>query len=221
MTGDLRKGRNPAGRGPSLTGVILAGGKSSRMGANKALLTIDGQNLVQRLVARLERLCDHIVLVANDPDPYRELGLPIVGDVFPGNGPLAGIHAGLSASTTAHCLVVACDMPHASVDLGEYMARQTAGYDVVVPAHRGGLEPLHALYSRSCLPHIEARLTAAGRRDLRIISFYPDVAVRQVVEAEIEPFGHPTVIFYNINTREDYERLRAGVGGAQWKGAGL
>ncbi len=197
-----------------MTGVILAGGKSSRMGANKALLTIGGQNLVQRLLARLERLCNRLVLVANDPDSYRGLEVPVVRDVFPGNGPLAGIHAGLSASTTPYCLVVACDMPYASVDLGGYMARQAPGYDVVVPAHQGGLEPLHAVYSRSCLPHIEARLTAGGQRDLRIISLYPDVAVRRVVEAEIRPFGDPGVIFCNINTREDYERLRA-AGGAR------
>lgn len=211
MTGWLPNGQSSSsGGGLALTGIILAGGKSSRMGVNKALLTIDGENLVQRLVGRLKRLCDQMIIVANDPNPYRGLGVPIVGDILPGNGPLGGIQAGLAASTTPYCLVIACDMPHASVDLGRYMARQAAGYDVVVPTHQSGLEPLHALYSRSCLPHIEARLTAGGQGDRRIISFYPDVAVRQVVEAEIKPFGDPRIIFCNINTREDYERLRVG-----------
>lgn len=188
-----------------LTGIILAGGRSSRMGANKALLTIDGQNLAQRLVARLTPICDQVIVVANDPAPYRELGLPVVADIIRGRGPLGGIHAGLSSSTTPYSFAVACDMPFASTALAEYMFRQAAGNDVVVPVHAGGLEPLHALYSRACLPAIEARL--AHGSDVRIIAFFPDVAVRTVSEAEIRQFGDPERIFYNINTREDYERL--------------
>ena len=103
------------------TGIILAGGKSSRMGTNKALLTIDGKTVIERIVNQLEQIVDEIIVVTNPFHDYEFLQLPMVEDKWKGMGPLAGIEAGLNASTTERNLIVACDMPFISIELGKYL----------------------------------------------------------------------------------------------------
>ncbi len=190
--------------------IVLAGGVSQRMGANKALLLVDEQEtLVSRVVANLRVLSDDIVLVSNSPDLYANLDVRHASDQFQGAGPLAGLHAGLLAAHHSWAFVAACDMPLIDHRLVRFMAVLTAGYDAVVPKVGESSEPLHALYSRACLPAIEARLQHDQRR---VVSFYPDVRVRYVDEREIAIFDRTGRTFSNANTPQDWEKLKGLLG---------
>jgi molybdopterin-guanine dinucleotide biosynthesis protein A len=186
--------------------IVLAGGASQRMGTNKALLLVDEQEtLVSRVVANLRALSDDILLVSNTPELYAGLDVRHVSDQFQGAGPLAGLHAGLLAARHPWAFVAACDMPLIDHRLVRFMAVLTAGYDAVVPKVGESSEPLHAIYSRACLPAIETRLLVNQRR---VISFYPDVRVRYVDGREIAIFDRTGRSFANANTPEDWERLK-------------
>jgi molybdopterin-guanine dinucleotide biosynthesis protein A len=190
--------------------IVLAGGASQRMGANKALLPAgDQETLVSRVVANLRALSDDVILVSNSPELYADLRVRHASDQFQGAGPLAGLHAGLLAARHAWAFVAACDMPLIDHRLVRYMVVLTAGYDAVVPRVGESPEPLHALYSQACLPAIEARLQSEQRR---VVSFYPDVRVRYVDEREIAIFDRAGRTFSNANTPEDWEKLKALMG---------
>lgn len=186
-------------------GVILAGGQSSRMGTNKALLDFEGEPLIQRLARRMQGWFQQVVVVTNTPELYGFLGLPLVGDRIPGLGPLGGLEAGLSASTFDHAFFCATDMPFVSEALVRYMVGLAPEYDVVVPMLGGEYEPMHAVYSRRCLPWVTERLDA---RRLRLLSIYDQARLRVVDEDEVRRFGDPERLFFNCNTPEDLERAR-------------
>lgn len=186
-------------------GVILAGGQSTRMGTNKALLNFDGEPLIQRLSHRLQIWFDQVVLVTNTPELYQFLGLPMFGDRIAGLGPLGGLEAGLSASRHDYVFFCATDMPFVSEELVRYMVGLAPGYDIVVPMVGGEYEPMHAVYSRSCLPLVTEKLES---RRLRLVSIFDASRLRVVTETEIHPFGDPDRLFFNCNTPADLERAR-------------
>lgn len=197
----------PVPRVRDVAGVILAGGKSSRMGMDKATLTLSpgGGTLIERAAEKLGTLFERLLVVTNTPDAHAFLGLPMVGDRYSGRGPLAGIHSGLEQCGCRAAFVVACDMPFWEPDLVRFMVAEAPGYDVVVPFVSGEYEPMHALYGRSCLPFIE-ELIASGNN--RIITFFPQVRVRRINDEEAARFGAPTRMFLNCNTPGDLERAR-------------
>lgn len=190
-------------------GVILAGGRSSRMGRNKALLELGGEPLIQRLVRRFSAWFRQVVVVTNTPEEYAFLGVPMVRDRAPGLGPLAGLEAGLKASRYEHAFFCAVDMPFVSEALVRYLVAAAPGYDVVVPAPGGEYEPMHAVYSRGCLPSIARNLEAGN---LRLIAIFPDVRVREVSDAELAPFGDLRRLFFNCNTPADLDLARRWLG---------
>ena len=193
-----------------LTGVILAGGESHRMGYNKALLRMGSQTIIQRILASLKQVTSSQLIVTNFPEEYEFLDIPMKPDILPGKGAFGGIYTGLSASETPYCLVVACDMPFLNVDFLRYMTQIVKGYDIVIPKHSKGYEPLCAIYAKTCMPHIE-KLLKANR--LKIIEVFSNVQVREVSESEIKNYvEHPDedgdaegLMFFNINTQEDYQ----------------
>lgn len=185
--------------------VILAGGKSRRMGRDKSQLILQGETLVERITRRLAALSDDLILVANAPEPLAGSGVRQIGDVLPGGGALSGLHAGLTVARYEYALVVACDMPFLNLNLLRHMAGLVSGYAVVVPRWQGELEPLHAFYSRECLPVIEPILAHGGGR---IIELYERVSTRYVEPDEIAHFDPEGWSFFNINTPEDWERAR-------------
>ncbi len=149
-------------RDADVCGVILAGGKSLRMGRDKALIEIDGIPLIRRLADILLGLTDHVVVSANDRAAYKFLGLPVVTDTFNGQGPLAGLHAAMVHSPLPLFLVVACDLPRIHAALLRRLVQLCPGYDAVVPRTSSGqMHPLSALYRRSCLEPIGRRLKAS------------------------------------------------------------
>jgi len=184
--------------------IILAGGRSRRLGLDKALLRLDEETLLETTVKKVATLSDEVI-VAGGPLPYPLPGARLVADVHPGCGPLGGIHAGLAVASNFHSLVVACDMPFLNVGLLRYLMEMAPGHDVVIPRLGDKLEPLHALYSKNCLGPIEGLIE---RGDFKIIHFFPGVRVRYIGREEIERFDPEHLSFLNINTPEDLEQAR-------------
>ncbi len=190
-----------------VTGVIQAGGKSVRMGgAPKALMTLGGRRIIERVLAALAPAVDDVLIVTNTPALYAFLGLPMVSDVLPDHGSLGGIYTGLHAATGGAVLTVACDMPFLSTDVARLVVARVGEGDVVIPRVGAQLETMHALYAKTCLPHMEDCLRAG---QLKIIGFFGRVRVVEVPEREVARFGDPAVIFMNVNTPEDLARAEA------------
>jgi molybdopterin-guanine dinucleotide biosynthesis protein A len=189
---------------PSITGVILAGGKSSRMGRNKALMPLGGRRLIDRVVDVMRQVFADLLLVTNSPEVYTDLGLPMVGDVYPDKGPLGGIYSAIYHAPTPYCFVVACDMPCLSVAVMRYLIDQIADYDVVMPEFRGEREPLHAIYNKACLPPILRRLKADR---LKIVGFLPEVRVRTVAASDFQHLDPDLLAFHNLNTPEEFQTV--------------
>jgi molybdenum cofactor guanylyltransferase len=192
-----------------VTGVIQAGGKSLRMGgAPKALMTLGGRRIIERVLAALAPAVEDVLIVTNAPALYAFLGLPMVSDVFPEHGSLGGIYTGLHAATAGAVLTVACDMPFLCPDVARLVVARAGEGDVVIPRVGAQLETMHAIYAKSCLPHMEACLS---RGQLRIASFFDRVRVVEISERDVARFGDPAVIFMNVNTPEDLARAEAHV----------
>ena len=190
-----------------VTGIILAGGMSRRLGRNKVLLPMGGEPLINRVNGRLSQVADRTVVVVNGPERASELDLPnqvrVVEDIHPGRATLGGIFTGLSEADTQWSIVVACDMPFLNVTLLEEMLKLREGYDAVVPVIDGYPEPTHALYSRTCLPAIERKVLA---NDLKIARFYDEVRVNFLAEDWIGGLDPEGLSFFNINTQDDLDR---------------
>lgn len=187
---------------PEVTGVVLAGGQSRRMGQNKALMPLGGERLVDRVVRILREVCAELLMVTNSPEAYTDTGLRMVGDVWPDKGSLGGIYSALYHITTPYCLVVACDMPFLQPASLRYLIEAIGNHDVVMPEVLGEQQPLHAIYARTCLAPIRRRLEADR---LKIIGFLPDVRVRTVTAEELHPFDPELLAFQNLNTPEEFE----------------
>jgi len=190
-----------------LSAVVLAGGEGQRMGANKALLEIDGQPLLNWVLARLQRLSDDVIVVARETAIWGHPPARLVSDAYPGQGPLVGLHAGLHAARHPAALAVACDMPFLDLRLLRYMIVVGKAHDAVVPRLSGLTEPLHAIYRvEPCLRAIETVLDAGSRK---MTSFLGCVEVRYVEEHEIDLFDPDHLSFFNVNTPEDLQRGEA------------
>jgi len=186
--------------------IILAGGRSSRMGSNKALLKVGEESNIMRVRNRLQKDFSKIILVTNHFEDYRHLNLPMVSDYYPGQGPLAGIHAGLVYSSTPVNLVVACDMPFISSTLSRFLIEQIAEDDMVVPRQDGRLHTLFSVFKKSMVSVIE---TTLNNNKYRIQDLFSQVKVKIVEEedmkkAEIDLENS----FFNMNTIEDYEQVK-------------
>lgn len=187
-----------------VSGIVLAGGRSSRMGQDKTLMSVKSETLIERTVKELRKAVDEIIIASNQTGKYNLIDTRETPDIYPGMGPLGGIHAGLSAAAHQYSLVVAADMPLFSADLANYLLERCEGYDVIAPELNGRWEPLCAVYSKVCLPAIERCLSA----DLKKVHlFYPQVRVLKISEAELARIGIDSSIFCNMNTPQDYRNL--------------
>ena len=189
-----------------VTGVIQAGGKSTRMGGRpKALLELGGRRIIERVVDAVAPAVDDLLIVTNTPDLYGFLKVPMVADVYPDHGSLGGIYSGLRAAPGDAAFTVACDMPFLHPDVVRLVVERVGFGDVVIPRVGGQLETLHAAYAKSCLGPIETRLVA-GR--LKIVEFFAEVGVVEVAEREVARYRDPAIVFMNVNTPEELERAR-------------
>ena len=189
-----------------ITGVIQAGGKSTRMGGTpKALLELGSRRIIERVVDVVAAVADDLLLVTNTPDLYAFLRLPMASDVYPDHGSLGGIYSGLRAAPGDAAFTVACDMPFLRADVARLVIERAGQGDVVVPRVGDQYETMHAVYHRSCLGPIDTRLRA-GR--LKITGFFEDVRVVEVGEDEVARLADPAVVFMNVNTPAELERAR-------------
>ncbi len=179
-------------------GWVLAGGQSSRMGSDKALLNLDGMPLVLRAATVAAEVCASVSLVG-DPAKYGAVGLPVVADRLNGMGPLAGIEAALALTEADWNLILACDMPRLSGPILETLFAGDA--DCSLPQYADGrVEPLCAVYHRRCHGHIRSALERGVRK---VTAALDGLAIRYVPVTSEEPFT-------NLNTREELERYRRG-----------
>ena len=183
-----------------ITGVILAGGKSSRFGINKAFVEINGSRLIDRVTGLLSAIFKRTILITNSPHDYSYLGLPIYEDLIRGLGPIGGIFTGLENIHDEAGFFIACDMPFVSEDLIRYIVSVRGDYDAVVPKIDWKMEPLHALYTKSCLPVIKELIAAGIYQTIK--SFYK-LNVRYVNEAEIKANDPQMRSFLNVNRPEE------------------
>jgi molybdopterin-guanine dinucleotide biosynthesis protein A len=184
--------------------IILSGGKSLRMGKNKAFIEVEGIPLIFRVHTLLSQIFSEIIVVANEREPFAALDAKIYGDLIPNRGALGGLYTGLFHSEFPHAFVVGCDMPYLKRALIQWMIERIEDYDVVVPRTRDGLEPLHAIYSKNCLKSIRAVL---DQGKLRILDFYPLIRVRIVDETEFSSLDRAMESFINVNTPAELSSL--------------
>lgn len=187
------------------TAAIIAGGDARRFdGRDKGALAIGEARIIDREIAVLREVADHLVIVANDPDRYRSLGLPIVEDLVPGAGALGGIYTAITLARDTPTLVVACDMPFLSAGFLRHLAIAGREVDVAIPRTAEGYEPLCASYSRACADPIRRRIDAGA---LTVSGLLSDVRVREIGPEEIAPYDPDGTLFFNVNTPDDYARL--------------
>jgi molybdopterin-guanine dinucleotide biosynthesis protein A len=194
------------GKSIKVSGVIMAGGASWRLGRNKALERIGGKALIERVIDSLAPLTTEVLVVVAQPQQAAAFRLPpsvrVVSDRYPGRGSLGGIFTGLAASAEPWSLVVACDMPFLNRKLLRHLIGESSNVDAVVPLLGGQIEPLHALYSKACLGPME-RMVRTG--DLKIAPLFEAVRVRYLDEGTIDRIDPRHLSFFNINTQADLE----------------
>jgi len=187
-----------------LTGIILAGGKNSRISMTKALIQLGEQTIIGRTVQLFQKLFEEVIIVTNHFDDYDHLGANLVKDIIPETGPLGGLYSGLQLSSNDYSFVVACDMPFIDPSIILHLKNCTfsGSYDVIVPEFNGFIEPLYAFYSKNCIPII---LKYINQQNYKIRSFYSHVKVKEIPCHKFQTIERA---FFNINTREDLQQAR-------------
>lgn len=186
-----------------VTVSIQAGGQSSRMGQDKALVELAGKPMIEHVLQKVEGLGDEILITTNNPDQLEYLQLPLYPDPHPGQGALHGLQTALEAAKHETILILACDMPFANPALLDYLLHRSPEADLVIPRRQGYYEPLHAVYGKACLPAITQALEAGQER---MISFFPAIEVLTIDEPELDRFDPEGLSFFNVNTPEELER---------------
>ena len=184
----------------SITGVILAGGKSSRMGTDKALLKLDGRPFVAHVASTLQSVFTRVILVASDASAYGFLGLKTFGDDYQECGPLGGIHSALIHADGADIFVSACDTPFITRELVGYIVNFHSSAAATIPSLNQQLHPLCGLYTQTCVPMIVERLES---RRLRVLDFVESIQAAVIPISPNLPF-YKEDLFSNFNTLEDY-----------------
>jgi molybdopterin-guanine dinucleotide biosynthesis protein A len=189
----------------NLTGIILSGGKSIRMGENKAFIQIEGVPIIHRIHTLFKKLFQEIIIVTNQKELFSNLDSKVYDDLLPQRGVLGGLYTGLFFSSFPYSFCVACDMPFLKAPVIEYLVRNIGSYDVVVPKTNDGLQPLHAIYSKNCLEPIK-KIVGEGR--YKIIDLYGMVKVKIIEEKEFIDLDPMKESFININTPDELLLIR-------------
>jgi molybdopterin-guanine dinucleotide biosynthesis protein A len=191
------------------TSIVLAGGRSSRLGKEKHTEEIAGESLIERTIGSLSLISTEILIVISNRQSkstfasYAEA--KTVVDLYPGKGPLVGIYTGLVHSSNLYNLAVACDMPFLNLDLLRHMIALSPRFDVVMPRIDNLIEPLHAVYSKNCLVSMKSLIEKGS---LKISDLLDSVSVRYVEKVEIDKFDPKRLSFFNINTKADLEKAQ-------------
>lgn len=187
-------------------GFITAGGRSSRMGTDKAWLELGGRPLIEHVIAAVAPVTTRVAIIANSPE-YARLGFPVFADSQAGIGPLEAIRTALASADTSRIVLAGCDLPFVTAELFKFLLSVAGRQQAIVPLGADGkLEPLCAIYSSEALPAV----TDLIRRDKRKISLlFDQISTRFVEFEELRYLPGAALFFENVNTPEDYERVRA------------
>lgn len=191
-----------------VTGILLAGGKSRRMGRDKRFLQVGEQSLLERSLAVLRAVFERVLVVIAQDSPELDAAVPVIRDLVPECGSLGGLYTGLKQAVTPHIFVVACDMPFLDPRAVRYVAGLKDQADLVMAKRASGLQPMHAIYSRRCLPVIEEMIKAHQLKIQDIVA-HPSLTARVITEAELSGIDPDGRSFLNINTPSDLEAARA------------
>ncbi len=198
------------------TAIILAGGKSSRMGFDKQFLMLKDSCMVEVIAAKLEKVFNEIIIVTNKPGEYAKYGYKLAEDEVSGYGPLAGIHVGLKSSSSLFSYIVACDMPLINIEYTKYMMeliRQNDGKaDGVITRLGNWIEPFNAFYSKNLISRIEENIK---KGKMQINLFVQESDMIYIDEEKAKEFSPGWEMFTNINTLRDYEMLIEKIKGGQ------
>jgi len=187
----------------NITGIILVGGKSIRMGQDKAFLELSGRSLLEPVIDLFRSRFNMLLLAGDQAERFSEYDIPIVPDIYPGSS-LGGVHAGLCAAKTEKIFVSPCDLPFPNSALLDHVCSIAEVCDVIVPVSPQGYEPLFALYSKSCLGPIRELLE---KKMFRIIDLFSMVQTRFIQGEELASIAGIEQAFLNINTPAEYKRL--------------
>jgi molybdopterin-guanine dinucleotide biosynthesis protein A len=192
-----------------VTAIVLAGGKSLRLGRNKAIEQFGDRPLIQRVIDTVSQIDDDIIVVAASKDqlPRLEPNVQVVLDCCnQGGAALVGLYTGLKEATSFRSLVVACDMPYLNIELLRYIISVSEGFDAAMPKIKNFIEPLHAVYSKNCL---EPLLSQIESGNLQIFPLVKKVNVRFIEEDEFNRFDPQHLSFLNVNYEDDLKKARA------------
>lgn len=190
----------------NLTAFVLAGGRSSRMGLNKALLEIGGKSLVSRLIEIVYPIFDEVMISSNEPELYKWTGKRVVKDIITGRGPLGGIHSALQFTKTEKNIFVSCDMPFISKDVIEFLCEYKFEKAILIPKADGQIQQLCGIYSKRIFPEVDSLLKQSNQKDSQIKGSIFDLLDRvdcEIIDVSGKNFYHPD-LFFNINTPDDF-----------------
>ncbi len=184
----------------NVNGYILAGGKSSRMGADKGLLTFHGKPIVQKIIDQLKPAVKNVIIVSNNIE-YKKFGFEVIADLIKDIGPAGGIHTALSHTDAEQIFVVSCDMPYITTDAIQYMIEQASQSQITLPLNHERMEPLFGVYSKKCLP-IWQQLIEQGMIKLQEIVTHFELLKVNIDNNEL----FNDLLFLNINDKNDLQR---------------
>ena len=189
----------------TVTGIILSGGKSSRMGENKDLLSLGNKKVIEHIYTELKNCCDEVAVVANDPSAYAFLTSNIISDRFPGKGPLAGLETAFFHKKADAYIISACDTPLIKREVYEHLYSRVRDFEAAVPVFDGQIHPLSGIYRRSVLTAVKQQL---NKGELKVKSFFENIHVNYV--DDFGSISNETLQqhFFNMNTPSDYEKAK-------------
>jgi molybdopterin-guanine dinucleotide biosynthesis protein A len=193
-----------------IAGFILAGGRSSRMGHDKAMLEIDGVTMLDRAIDLIRSAGIEPAVVGSFDESSRRVGVPVIPDDWPGAGPLGGIATALRHSQTPWNLVIACDMPYLTTEWLEFLMRRASSADAVVPMNESGAEPLCAVYNKRAEATIREELENGTRK---VTDGLAKLRVDPIEPGEWKGFDSDGFLFKNMNEPADYQEAKARLGG--------
>jgi molybdenum cofactor guanylyltransferase len=199
-----------------ITGIILSGGKSTRMGVNKSLLMIDDKTIIARVRDLMLNVFSKVILITNEPEGYKFLGLNIYEDIYKGYGPLAGIHSGLLNSSTQKNFIISCDIPFMTEEMIRYLVEYPTDKFITIAKADGFIQQLAGIYHKVLLPEIENILSLfqqedernknQNKRGCKVLSLVNTVGA-EIINTEELPFYKPDT-YFNMNKQKDFEYIK-------------
>ncbi len=202
----------------NITAIILAGGKSSRIGTDKAFLKLNGESVIERIYNLLTKIFSDVIIISNNPEKFQFLTPKVYKDIYPHFGPLSGIHAGLSNSQTENNFFISCDMPLVTEEVIRFILAKMNNDDITIVKTESNIQSLLGIYKKSCLARADELLSfansqiniKAGKTSVKLFDLINHVKTT-FIDLSYEKFYHDD-IFLNMNTSEDYKKVKDIIG---------